>query len=83
MTKWTTKRRLLFFLSIGILQTFLSLNLSHTFAEDAATTRLEDTSLDTDGKKELIAVADGISTEAIWFGFDEEVTIATRHETDQ
>ncbi len=81
MTKWTTKRRLLFFLSIGILQTFLSLNLSHTFAEDAATTRLEDTSLDTDGKKELIAVADGISTEAIWFGFDEEVTIATRHET--
>ena len=84
MTKRTTNRLLLFFLSIGVLQTFLSLNLSHTFAEGTVTTRLEDTSFDTDGKKELpmdVAVADGISTEAIWFGFGEEVTIATRHET--
>ncbi len=84
MTKRTPNRLLLFSLSIGVLQTFLSLNLSHTFAEDTVTTRLEDTSFDTDGKKELpmdTAVADGISTEAIWFGFGEEVTIATRHET--
>src|SRR3990172_6649415 len=84
MTKRTTHRSFLFFLSMGVLQTFLSLNLSHTFAEDTVTTRLEDTSFDTDSKKELpmdVAVADGISTEAIWFGFDEEVTIATRHET--
>ncbi|MBM2834767.1 MAG: hypothetical protein HW406_1928 [Candidatus Brocadiaceae bacterium] len=84
MTKRTTHRSLLFFLSMGVLQTFLSLNLSHTFAEGTVTTRLEDTSFDTDNKKELpmdVAVADGISTEAIWFGFGEEVTIATRHET--
>ena len=26
-------------------------------------------------------VKKGISTEAVWFGFDKEVTIATRHET--
>ena len=84
MTKWTTNRLLLFFLSIGVLQTFLSLNLSHTFAEDATTTRLEDTSFDTDSKRDLnmdAAVADEVSTEAIWFGFGEEVTIATRRET--
>ena len=84
MTKRTTHRSLLFFLSMGVLQTFLSLNLSHTFAEGTVTTRLEDTSFDTANKKELpmdVAVADGISTEAIWFGFGEEVTIATRHET--
>ena len=30
-----------------------------------------------------IAMAEEISTEAIWFGFNEEVTIATRHETPQ
>src|SRR3989337_4213292 len=84
MPKRTTHRSLLFFLSMGVLQTFLSLNVSHTFAEGTVTTRLEDTSFDTDNEKELpmdVAVADGISTEAIWFGFDEEVTIATRHET--
>jgi len=84
MTKRTTHRSLLFFLSMGVLQTFLSLNVSHTFAEGTVTTRLEDTSFDTDNEKELpmdVAVADGISTEAIWFGFGEEVTIATRHET--
>ncbi|MBI2472121.1 MAG: TonB-dependent receptor plug domain-containing protein, partial [Planctomycetes bacterium] len=84
MTKRTPNRRLLFFLSIGILQTIFSPDLSHTFAEDTVTTRLEDTSFDTDSKKKPpmdVAVADGISTEAIWFGFDEEVTIATRHET--
>jgi len=71
-------------LSIGVLQTIFSLNLPHIFAEGTVTTRLEDTSFDTDSKKELpmdTAVADGISTEAIWFGFGEEVTIATRHET--
>ena len=28
-----------------------------------------------------VSLAEGISTEAIWFGFEEEVTIATRHET--
>src|SRR3972149_3855308 len=84
MTKRTTHRSLLFFLSMGVLQTFLSLNVSHTFAEGTVTTRLEDTSFDTGNKKELpmdVAVADGISTEAIWFGFGGEVTIATRHET--
>jgi len=84
MTKRTPNRLLLFFLSIGILQTVFSPDLSHIFAEGTVTTRLEDTSFDTDSKKELpmdTAVADGISTEAIWFGFDEEVTIATRHET--
>ena len=67
-----------------VLQTFLSLNLSHIFAEGTVTTPLEDTSFNTDSKKDLnmdTAVADGISTEAIWFGFDKEVTIATRHET--
>jgi len=84
MPKRTTHRSLLFFLSMGVLQTFLSLNMSHTFAKGTVTTRLEDTSFDTDNKKELpmdVAVADEISTEAIWFGFGEEVTIATRHET--
>ena len=84
MTKRTPNRLLLFFLSIGVLQTIFSLNLPHIFAEGTVTTRLEDTSFDTDSKKELpmdTAVADGISTEAIWFGFGEEVTIATRHET--
>ena len=84
MTKRTPNRLLLFFLSIGILQTVFSPDLSHIFAEGTVTTRLEDTSFDTDSKKELpmdTAVADGISTEAIWFGFGEEVTIATRHET--
>ena len=84
MVKWTTNRLLLFSLSIGILQIFFSLNSSHTFGEGTVTTRLEDTSFDTDSEKYLpmdTAVADGISTEAIWFGFSEEVTIATRHET--
>ena len=84
MSKRTPNRLLLFFLSIGVLQTIFSLNLSHTFAEGTVTTPLEDTSFDTDSKKDLnmdMAVADGISTEAIWFGFDKEVTIATRHET--
>ena len=84
MTKQTPNRLLLFFLSIGVLQTIFSLNLHHIFAEGTVTTRLEDTSFDTDSKKELpmdTAVADEISTEAIWFGFGEEVTIATRHET--
>jgi len=84
MTKRTPNRLLLFFLSIGILQTVFSPDLSHIFAEGTVTTRLEDMSFDTDSKKELpmdTAVADGISTEAIWFGFGEEVTIATRHET--
>lgn len=28
-----------------------------------------------------VALAEEISTEAIWFGFDEEIAIATRHET--
>ena len=77
------------FLSIGF---SLILFTSIAFAEGTGTasasigeTLLQtDTSSDNNEKNTSAvnaAVRKGISTEAVWFGFGEEVTVATRHET--
>ncbi|HHT9136640.1 MAG TPA: TonB-dependent receptor plug domain-containing protein [Candidatus Wunengus sp. YC60] len=77
------------FLSIGFSLILFSLT---TFAEDTGTssastketTHQTDTSSNNTEKTTSdvnAAVIKGISTEAVWFGVDEEVTIATRHET--
>jgi len=80
---------IVFFLHI-ILSTFLP--VCKAFAEDppASTTSIAQTPPpietapnNTEDRKNNLdtELADGVLTETVWFGFDEEVTIATRHET--
>ncbi len=84
MTTWTTSRSRLVFLFTAILQIIFLPVLSRIFAEETATTRIEDASFDADNKAPpyvTTEVIDETMTEAIWFGTGEEVTIATRRET--
>ena len=83
MIKWT-KSSLFLLLYAGILQSFFNVNSSTILAQGTETTHLTQTSSSNDGNNpsfEASTVAAEASTEALWFGFDEEVTIATRHET--
>ena len=84
MTKWIIGRLILLSLFSGILQNFFCLDSSTILAQGTETTHLTQTSSSSDGNNssfETSTIAEGVSTEALWFGFDEEVTIATRHET--
>ena len=83
MTKWT-KRCLFLSLYAGILPIFFHLDSSTILAQGTETTHLTQTSSSNDGNDpsfEASTIAEEVSTEAIWFGFGEEVSIATRHET--
>ncbi len=83
MIKWT-KSSLFLLLYAGILQGFFYVDSSTILAQGTETTHLTQTSSSNDGNNpsfESSTVAAEASTEALWFGFDEEVTIATRHET--
>jgi len=83
MIKWT-KSSLFLLLYAGILQSFFYVDSSTILAQGTETTHLTQTSSSNDGNNpsfESSTVAAEASTEALWFGFDEEVTIATRHET--
>ncbi|MDO8140172.1 MAG: TonB-dependent receptor plug domain-containing protein, partial [Candidatus Brocadiales bacterium] len=77
------------FLSIGFSLILFSLT---TFAEGTSTssastketthqTDISSNNTEKNTSDVNAAVIKGISTEAVWFGVDEEVTIATRHET--
>src|SRR3972149_3317408 len=82
MIKWT-KSSLFLLLYAGILQSFFNVNSSTILAQGTETTHLTQTSSRNDGNNpsfEVSTVAAEASTEALWFGFDEEVTIATRHD---
>src|SRR3990167_9670752 len=82
MIKWT-KSSLFLLLYTGILQNFLNLNSSTILAQGTETTHLTQTSSSNDGNNpsfDSSTLAEEFLTEAIWFGFDQEVTIATRHE---
>ena len=77
------------FLSIGF-SVILFYSIAFAECPGTSTTSIGETSLQTDtfsSNNEKItsdvnaAVIKGISTEAVWFGADKEVTIATRHET--
>ncbi|HHT9114073.1 MAG: TonB-dependent receptor [Planctomycetes bacterium] len=84
MTKWIIGRLILFSLFSGILQKYFCLDSSTILAQGTETTHLTQTSSNSDGNNssfETSAIVEGASTEALWFGFHEEVTIATRHET--
>lgn len=93
MTKCMTHMLFLSFLSLNFfLFSFLSFDLSETFAEGTDTSSIEiretmqstETLSDTKEKHtndKKVALIEGISTETIWFGFEKEVTIATRRET--
>src|SRR3989304_9072551 len=84
MTKWKIGRLILLSLFSGILQNFFCLDSSTILAQGTETTHFTQTSSSSDGNNstfETSTIAEGVSTEALWFGFDEEVTIATRHET--
>lgn len=93
MTKWTTNGLFPSFLSSGILLLSLVPFISPKILAEGTdtsstliwgTTRSVET---TSSKKEKhtrdveAAVAEELVTEAIWFGFGEEVAIATRHES--
>src|SRR3989304_855310 len=83
MIKWT-KSSLFLLLYAGILQSFFYVDSSTILAQGTETTHLTQTSSSNDGNNpsfESSTVAAEASTEALWFGFDEEVTIATRHGT--
>ena len=93
MTKGTTLGSTLLLLSLDLfLFSFFSFHSSKTFAEGTGTTPIETReisqsteTLSNNNKKHIndvkVALTEGISTEAIWFGLNEEVTIATKHET--
>ncbi len=80
-------------LCLCILFSFISLKPSIIFAEGTGTpsTSIEEakpiSNESSEGMEKTstlnnnIAMAEEISAEAVWFGFSEEVTIATRHET--
>ena len=83
MTNWT-KSCLFFFLYAGVVQNFCSGDSSTILAQGTETTHLTQTFSGNDENNppfEVSTIANELSTEALWFGFDEEVTIATRHET--
>ncbi|OHB35549.1 MAG: hypothetical protein A2Y08_04425 [Planctomycetes bacterium GWA2_40_7] len=83
MTKWT-KSCLFLFLYAGILPIFFHLDSSAILAQGTETTHLTQPSSSNDGNNpsfESSTIAEEFSTETIWFGFEEEVSIATRHET--
>ncbi|MBM2833093.1 MAG: hypothetical protein HW406_254 [Candidatus Brocadiaceae bacterium] len=83
MIKWT-KSSLFLLLYAGILQNFFYVDSSTILAQGTEATHPTQTSSSNDGNNpsfESSTVAAEASTEALWFGFDEEVTIATRHET--
>ena len=74
------------FLPQALLLSIVPLHSFEIFAEgtDEETTRAVGSTLDNNKKykREMkVALAEEIATEAIWFGYKEEVTIATRHET--
>ena len=80
----------LIFLCHSILLSLISFNSSEIFAEGTGTpsasigeaTHLSNKSSEKREKgNNNITLSEELSTEAIWFGFNEEVTIATRHET--
>lgn len=93
MTTCVTRGLSLSFFSLNLfLFSSISFNSSEIFAEgtDTASTSIEETARPKEttstGKEKhthdiKVALTEGISTEAIWFGLNEEVTIATRHET--
>lgn len=93
MTRRTTRNLLLHVrLPILLLFSFLSFHSSEVLAEGTVTSSIEiretiqSTETLSDNKKEHTnnrksSLEEGISTEAIWFGLEEEVSIATRHET--
>ncbi|MBI2470657.1 MAG: TonB-dependent receptor [Planctomycetes bacterium] len=83
MGKWT-KSSLFLCLYAGILQNIFYLASSPILAHGTETTHLTQTSSSNDGNNpsfEANTIVKDVATEAIWFGFGEEVTIATRHET--
>ena len=79
-----TKMNCLLFLSLIILLIVIIPFVSSTiFAEDTDTSHLTETSSRDDENQpyRTSAIKEEFLTETLWFGFDEEVTIATRHET--
>lgn len=83
----------LFFLSLGICLNIIVLDATAVFSEDTAKSSpaVGETSYSGEEsipraegertQKGVITVTEALSTEAIWFGSGEEVTIVTRHET--
>jgi len=79
-----TKMNCLLFLSLLILLIVIIPFVSSTiFAEDTDTSHLTETSSRDDENQpyRTSTITEECLTETLWFGFDEEVTIATRHET--
>ncbi|GAN33155.1 MAG: TonB-dependent receptor [Candidatus Brocadia sp. AMX2] len=86
MAKRIIRGKFLFpvFLSLSILFIDIAFHSSEIHAEDTETTPPIATTFRSKEKHTRdmkVALEEEISTEAIWFGFDEEVAIATRHET--
>ena len=84
MTKWIANGSILPFLYPCISQNIFLLDSSTVLAAGTETTHI--TEISSDNNENNISckagnVAEEFSTEAIWFGSIEEVTIATRHET--
>lgn len=80
----SNKKGLLFFLfNFCSLLSLASLDSSITFAKDTETSQISEVNSHTTENISFIdtAMAEGLETEAIWFGYTKEVTIATRHET--
>ncbi|GAB62048.1 TonB-dependent receptor [Candidatus Jettenia caeni] len=77
------KGLLFFFFNLWSLLNLAALDSSITLAKDTETSQMPEANSYASENISFIdtAVAEGLETEAIWFGFDEEVTIATRHET--
>lgn len=83
MTVWT-KSCLFFLLYAGVVQKFCSGDSSTILTQSTETTRLTQTFSGNDENNppfEDSTIANELSTEALWFGSVEEVSIATRHET--
>lgn len=84
MAKRIIRGKFLFpvFLSLSILFIDIAFHSSEIHAEDTETTPPIATTFRSKEKHTRdmkVALEEEISTEAIWFGFDEEVAIATRH----
>ncbi|TLD42942.1 MAG: TonB-dependent receptor [Candidatus Jettenia ecosi] len=77
------KGLLFFFFSLLSLLNLVALNSSITLANDTETSQMPEANSHASEDISFIdtAVAEGLETEAIWFGYTKEVTIATRHET--
>ena len=90
ITKTTNSKSLILFSLYVCLSLCFIPSLIFAEGTDTSSSSIEETTYQTDTsssnneKNTSDASADvkkGLSTEAVWFGFDEEVTIATRHQT--